>query len=90
MSDVSAIMWHPRAQGAGQVAEGIAMAIRIHYGGQAFSLPDSQADVLRAHDGSAGTLELKLTNGGWLRLAVGPGVPIAVEQVVPGVARVIR
>lgn len=62
----------------------------VHYLGQTFSLPDDQAEVLKEAEGSAGFVELRKNNGGWLRLAVGPGIPIAVEQVVPGKVRVLR
>lgn len=66
------------------------MAIKLHYAGKEFSLPDNRADVLADYTGEAGTIKINLGEGKWLELAVGPGIPIAVESTKPGTARGIR
>lgn len=66
------------------------MAIKLHYGQQTFSLPDGQAGFLSDYDGSPQIVDVALSSGGTVRLFLGPGVPVAVEQVVPGKVRVIR
>lgn len=53
----------------------------LHYGGKEFAVP--RGDLLDEVDlESPGTLKVNLGDGGWLTIAVGPGVPIAIAETV--------
>jgi len=53
----------------------------LHYGGQDFDITEYGGDPLREYDGtSSGTLQMNLGSKGWLTIALGPGIPIAVTR----------
>lgn len=66
------------------------MAIKLHYGGETFSLPDKHAGLLDDYNGEPGTIKVNLGDGKWLQLAVGPGIPVLIESVKPGHVRGLR
>jgi hypothetical protein len=52
----------------------------LHYGGETFDIPAKQADMLSGYRGEKGSITLNLGDGKWLTLAIGPGIPIAIES----------
>jgi hypothetical protein len=54
------------------------MAKKIHYGGTVIHVADSvQRDAVRS---TAGAITLQTLSGGYVTLATGPGIPIALEE----------
>ncbi|MFL2001448.1 hypothetical protein [Microbacterium sp. A1-JK] len=62
--------------------------VRLHYGGEVYALPESQADFLDEYSGEAGLIKLNLGAGKWLTIAVGPGIPVLIEESPRRAARV--
>lgn len=52
----------------------------LHYGGETFNLGEDHGNLLDEYRGGAGTIKLNLGSRGWLTIAVGPGIPIAVTE----------
>lgn len=61
----------------------------LHYGGETFDLGDSDRGLLDEYDGTPGVIRLNLDSKGWLTLALGPGIPIAIEEKPVRPARMI-
>lgn len=63
------------------MAEGqMTKKVTLFYAGQAFNLPESQADILRGRGDETGTVKLDLGDGTWLTVVLGPGIPAALIE----------
>lgn len=63
----------------------------VHYGGQRFITKDESVIAELAGQDGLGTVKFRLDDDRWLEIATGPGIPIAVEEMIPdGVVRRIR
>lgn len=55
----------------------------VHYGGQRFITEDDE--ILDGVSGEAalGTIKFRLEDDRWLEIAIGPGIPVAIEEMKP-------